>query len=603
MKSKQILQLIFSKTLLFLAILIFVNLFGIIFGSANTLLGVSTLTLALSLMGQNLLPNPWRNLSIMVLFNLLLGFAAFLVPINLWFGLLINFMVIFAIGYFFSFTIRRSLTLLVGLHYLFLLHTPIALADAPLRLLALLVGPLIIMGLQLFIHSNTLKKAAANTLSDWQAELNLQLDQHVLGVPFNFQPLLAKISAFKVIIHDATPTGHALNDYQNALLTSASIFEYLAEMLTHAPESISLALGKAIKIAISQILTDPLAAWQENWNAAIVNEETPMKHQLNALLVMLAESITQCHDTDPKQKTVKLPTEFTRLAMMRRNFSLQNMNVRFALRLAIVIALAFFITDFWELTYGRWLIFTLFSLTQPYSEATIERSKKRFIGTLVGSVIGFTALTLVPNPDDRLLLILLFGYLSSYAADYRNTMIFVTITAVSSVALYSADPAASFLIRIAWIALGMFVALIASQLLFKTSYRDEARDLADLQTNIEEYEFQQLFSQPLSQTNTGYFYSLAPTIANRLASSHQTALTSRYQLHTKRILYLHQLFATAHFVPEIFSQVKQITTSTLAFNEKYEQLQYLRATASSDLAYHCATIASQLYTTANDVTN
>ncbi|MGL5548613.1 MAG: FUSC family protein [Culicoidibacterales bacterium] len=592
MKPKQLMQLIITKTGIFVAILLFVNLFSLVFGSANTLLGVSTLTLVLSLLGQNLLPNFSRNLATLLGINLLFGLAAFLAPLQLIGGLLINFAIVFSIGYFFSFTFRRSLTLLVGLHYLFLLYAPIDGADLPLRLLALASGPLLIMASQWLVHRQKLQKLAATQVAAWQTELTTTLAAHTPETVIQFDNLREQIEAFKLVIHDATPQARSLNDYQNALLTIASTFEYLADLFQHHQAELTPQLTQAFTTACNQIIHQPNQPWFESWSQLAGN--SPLANQLTALLHGLNHGITTWQQANPDQKAAPLPPEFSSRALVKRNFNLNNLNMRFALRLAIVIAGAFFITEFWDFTYGRWLVFTLFSLTQPYSEATIDRSKNRLIGTIIGAIIGFSALTLVPNPDYRLILILLFGYLSSYATDYRNTIIFVTITAVSSTALYSADPSASFLIRVSWIAIGMVLALVANQIILRTSYRDEATNLANLQTSIETYQAQQLFATELVQTTTSYFYSLAPTLALRIASSPHIALTQRYQLHRQRLLYLQQLTTFATLTPQTFATIKQLLTQPSNTSSKTTKLQALQKLETDPLSYHCLTLALQL---------
>ncbi|MGL4623577.1 MAG: FUSC family protein [Culicoidibacterales bacterium] len=592
--NNKLIPLIFSKTLMFIIIIIFVNVFGALFGPTNTLLGVTTLTLALTLMGQNLLVNFWRNFALMLGINFVIGIAAFIAPMNIWLGLIVNFVIIFAIGYFFSFTIRRSLTLLVGLHYLFLLNTPITTDDIPLRILALIAGPVIIMVIQLVINHRKLEKMTAPTFTFFQNEIIRQLQQQTGS--FDFTTLQTKIATLKVTVHDALPSGHSLNDYQSTVLTITSNFEYLAELLMSQQHALTPKLTDWLESELTTLLTDTHSL---TTNELATIEVTPLSQQLTALLSNLRTEIAIWQTADPQQKSETLPKEFRADVVTKRNLHIHNINLRFALRLAILISGAFFLTEFFAFEYGRWLTFTLFSLTQPYSEATVERSKKRITGTLIGAIIGFIALTLIQNPDQRLLVILLFGYLSSYVTDYRNTMIFVTVTAVSSVALYSADPAAGFIIRIMWIGIGMCIALLANQVLLKTSYRDEARDLADLQTNIEQYQFYQLFASSTGQVNAGYFYSLAPTIASRLASSQQDELTPRYQLHARRILYIHQLFIASQSHPEIFQHLKNITTSDQLPEDKYKQLQDLCATASTAATYHFASVASQLYATGN----
>ncbi|MCG4723032.1 FUSC family protein, partial [Alistipes putredinis] len=73
-------------------------------------------------------------------------------------------------------------------------------------------------------------------------------------------------------------------------------------------------------------------------------------------------------------------------------------------------------------------------------EYTVCKSKKRIIGTLLGSVIIFILFNLITDPELRTIMLVLAGYLMSYVSDYRNLVAFVTVSSVASAALYVANP-------------------------------------------------------------------------------------------------------------------------------------------------------------------
>ena len=70
-----------------------------------------------------------------------------------------------------------------------------------------------------------------------------------------------------------------------------------------------------------------------------------------------------------------------------------------------------FLAQYLNLSEGRWMSFTIFSLIQPYSEVSYTRVKDRIKATLIGGLIVLIAFGLVKNQTARSAIILLAGYL------------------------------------------------------------------------------------------------------------------------------------------------------------------------------------------------
>ena len=106
----------------------------------------------------------------------------------------------------------------------------------------------------------------------------------------------------------------------------------------------------------------------------------------------------------------------------------------------MTITAAAFMVDYFNIHEGRWIIFTIFSVTQPYYEAAKYRFKERLIGTFMGAAIFIVAFNIFQDTTMRTFLVMLAGYLNSYAVEYRNVVLTVTISALGSAALTSGDP-------------------------------------------------------------------------------------------------------------------------------------------------------------------
>lgn len=329
---------IISKTILFIAIMIFVVIFKSIFGEQNTPVGIATVITLLMLLGKDLTQNPIKNFLILAGINLALGISAFIAANNVWLGIIIDFSALSLIGYYFSYAMTKGLILPYGLQYLFMLNGPVYGDVFVKRILALIAGAVIIMVSQFIVNTkknNTFKK-----------------ENSIIG--FN-------------------------KDENDSVYREYEVF------------------GKKVKI-----------------------------HTIRA---------------------------------------------SYAIRVGFLTALTSFIALYFKLAEGRWMVYTIFSLTELYSENCKVRAWKRLQGTIIGSIILIILFIFIKSPTLRGLMILVVGYLNSFAEDYRDVVVLVTISAVAPLALTTGSFYA-VLERIIYVIIGIILALIANTLILKKSEKD-----------------------------------------------------------------------------------------------------------------------------------
>lgn len=86
------------------------------------------------------------------------------------------------------------------------------------------------------------------------------------------------------------------------------------------------------------------------------------------------------------------------LATTRANLTWQSEALRHALRNAVTIAPAFFITLNWPKPYEHWLTITLVMTMQPYVALTYARALERIVGTIAGGVVAAAIATFCTTP-------------------------------------------------------------------------------------------------------------------------------------------------------------------------------------------------------------
>ena len=154
-----------------------------------------------------------------------------------------------------------------------------------------------------------------------------------------------------------------------------------------------------------------------------------------------------------------------------RKVKIHTIRASYAIRVGILVALTSFIQQYFKLAEGRWMVYTIFSLTELYSENCKIKAWKRLQGTIIGSIILLILFMFIKNNILRGLIILIAGYLNSFAEDYRDMVVLVTISAVAPLAISNGSIYA-VVERIMYVIIGIILSLIANALILRKSKKD-----------------------------------------------------------------------------------------------------------------------------------
>lgn len=322
---------VISNTIIFLIILLFVKGFEVIFGSNNSLVGVTIIISILVLMQEDLTKNLSTNLIKLLFINLISGVFSSIATHNMYLGLVLNFSILLLIGYSLTSKLNKVMVVPFGLQYLFMLYTPVEGSDFTKRLVGLATGAILIMLVQLVIYKGS----------------------------------------------------------------------------------------KNNKIESSEV---------EN----TINNEN------------------------------KEENEYIRVL---NKFNIHHVRGAYAVRIALLTSISVFIVDFFNLAQGRWIVYTIFSLTELYSEHCRVRSKQRLQGTVIGIIIIMLLFVVIKDNTIRGLIVLLGGYLDTYTTNYRDKIICVTMSVVASVSLTNGTITTA-IERVGYICIGIILALLADKLVF-----------------------------------------------------------------------------------------------------------------------------------------
>jgi uncharacterized membrane protein YccC len=155
------------------------------------------------------------------------------------------------------------------------------------------------------------------------------------------------------------------------------------------------------------------------------------------------------------------------LATVRAILAPDSLILRYALRVAVVVATAVALTDLLDFKRGYWMTITAIVILQPYTGVTTQRAMQRVAGTVLGGIITAALGALFHDP--RAILVLAFVLAATCVAllplNYAAFSIFLTPTFVLLAEASAGDWHLAG-VRVAHTLLGGTLALAGSRLLW-----------------------------------------------------------------------------------------------------------------------------------------
>lgn len=493
-------KLIVSKTVTFIAIIAFIVVFKLIFGEKNTLIGVTTVTATLMFLERDLSLSPIRNTIKLILINLLIGVSSYLVISNMYLGIIVNFFTLFLISYNFCYNLRNPLYLPFTLQYLFLLANPVDNQELLIRIFSLVFGAIVIMLAQILVNKNRLAKSGNKLLENVCDSIvnKIEYKEQYDLVDDGVEKVNQSIDAFRTMVYDKREYNYYLTEEGRLKLNLSVALENIHSMIHDTNlDSIDNDILKTLELLIKEVKL-LLNNSKDNIDEHDVTlymqklfkicEEKDIDDLLNLQLLdsmlLLSDTIKSLRSLDEKQyNIVDRSHEISELFSDSgiKSFFIDRKSIRFcyAMRVAISITIATFIMQYFNLSEGRWILFTLLSLITPLYEASKSKTKDRIFATIIGSIIIFILFSIFKDPTLRMLIILATGYLNGYANQYRYSTIFVTISAIGSAALLG-DVGVLTINRIFFVFVGIVMAILANRFIFPYKLKDSMIQLKNM---------------------------------------------------------------------------------------------------------------------------
>ena len=506
-------QKIITNTAIFIFVMVFVLIFKSIFGEENTFIGISTITATLMLLGRDFTGEPLKNTLKFVGVNVLIGIGSYLAIKNVWLAIPVNFIVVFTFSYIFTYNLRNPLYFPFGLQYLFLLSTPVAEDKLYIRFLALICGALIIMLPQLLVNRNKLTTAGNKILIGVCDSIvnKVKSIKEKSSEDNSNNNINTSIDEFRTIVYDKREDNYYLSEEAKIKLNMSVALENINSMLYRED-------SRSIDLRILDILEEIVGLAKDTLKFNHKKDKELKKRnydmqeilnycerkgindlvnlQLLESMIFLDETIDGLSKLDKKdyRKINKISEKNEIISQERVKSILKGKNSPkycYAMRMAISVTIGAFIMGYFKLEEGRWILFTILSLTTPLYETSKDKIKYRLVSTLIGSIIIVILFSIFTNQTARLLIVMITGYLQSYVNEYKYRMIFVTVCAIGTAAVVG-NVQELTLERILMVILGTIIAILANRYLFPYSLKNSNEQLRKIYYNSVKEMFEQI---------------------------------------------------------------------------------------------------------------
>lgn len=494
-------KLVLSKTIIFIIIIGFIVIFKTLFGEENTLIGVSVITATLMLLERDLTLSPFKYFVSFTTINLLLGILSFIASLNIWFGLICNFIALFIVGYLFSHELKKPIYVPFGLLYLFMVSTKISIDELPRRLTSLIFGAAFIMLVQLLLNKNKLQKISNKNINLICDELINKIDLLKKNNNTNVcDKNIDKLSKeLKSIIYDNRKEDfYITNKGMNVIniLFSLNRINLMISRYNIRREKFKKDTSKDISeenIKILHIMVQELENIKLTLkdgtsiderisdNKKNIEIEDIELYELYNLMENIYENIKEykINENKVEENVLDIPKHFKKSYINKRHFTKKSLVFSYAVKIGLLTAISGFIMDYFQLESGKWIMFTVFSLTQTYSETCLSRSAQRIEATLIGALAFFVMFTIVQDPSIRGLILIIAGYINSYITDYKKLIICVTISSLGAASMTS-SPHTLVIERIVYVLIGTVIAVLANKYILPYDAKRGYEDLLEM---------------------------------------------------------------------------------------------------------------------------
>ncbi|MEA4923504.1 MAG: FUSC family protein [Eubacteriaceae bacterium] len=488
-----------SKTIMFIVVIGIVLVCKKVFGPDNVVAAIGMIIQALFFLSSDLTMEPVKNFFKILAADLLLGFCAAAVHLDPWLGLAVNLILIFGVIFIFMKDLSTPMYFPFMLTYLFMMATaPIGISELPPRLALLAFGAFMTIVLQLILN---IGKSKNKTNTDFCALADMLIEK--AETTGKEKPDVSKkIREVARIINDRKKSSFFMSKASLDKISIVTCIERMDLILDEIPAPDGFC---EIMKSFKEYINDDSIDYPEKTDLFIAGYENRAEeqYQLYELLeVMDVLKRSACNLKEKRKNKVrgvikkgKKPKEYRMWHIFKENFTPDSIRFSFAFRAAVGISAAWFVTDFFDMQHGRWIMFSMFAIIQPYA----SEARSKMLSRIRGTAIGFAAYLVLFNVFHTALaysiIFMVVGYVFSYIKDYGNQTIFVTITSMGMASMAAGSAADVVWARPLFVVIGGCAALLLNRFCFHCTVAGTTAQLQHRYFDVAVALFRELFGK------------------------------------------------------------------------------------------------------------
>ncbi|MGL5764451.1 MAG: FUSC family protein, partial [Sarcina sp.] len=376
-----------------------------------------------------------------------------------------------------------------------------------IRLVSLVFGSFFIMGMQFVSNKTRVKKTISKSLLKIINDFLVNIENGTI----NSEKVQQEINNIKKVMYESRKDQFFFSENSKKLTNIVYLLEKLNIKISN-----NILLLKNDENLIKSLNIIRRAIKKQS-----IDEVNVLKIE-NELLANIAKELINLSIDSNNNEIIRgtIPEYLTTKKIFLDNLKGKTLKFSYAMRQTIILSVGILIVDILNLKEGRWIIYTLFSVMQPYYEISKSRAKYRVKGSIVGAIVVLLCFMIIKNPMLRGMIVLIAGYLNPFATSYTNLMIAVT---VSVLAKMGAEGELLFFIgeRILFIVIGASVALLASRYILKFSLEDGANEIKEnYEKIIEKMSFE--VNGKISEEGLNSLYLMVGFLEDKIKSINST---------------------------------------------------------------------------------
>ena len=468
-----------GKTLFFVLICVFVSGFSGVFGQENSLVGVIIIVLALTMLSRDLSVRPVWNLGVMCACTLAMGTLSFL---SVWLGdpfvgAALNFMFVFGACFYALHDLSSPMHFPFLLGYAFMLSAPIGAEGIPLRVAALLLGSVFVVGLNVLFHHVSRGRRERDGMVAICREVSSLCTTVKAGSVATTDRLDGLCSTMDGYLYERLKSRFVSRPGDRRMLDVVVSLQVIGTAVCDRERDPAVLDGIAG-------ISDALASFQQGDDMQPLLDridsflrEMDAGPETRTALRILRDDLWRMSfsTTEERFDEADVPASFRAGTILRENMRLDSVRFTFSFRMALMFSLCAFAWQYSGDENAKALVFTTIAMVQPYLEGTARRTAMRLLGTFVGILAAIASLVIAGGDLGTLTAILLVAnYVFTVTAPKRYEVMMAFITLSSLLTAMMTNPPETILTeRVAMIIAGVLIASIANRVILPYRLADE----------------------------------------------------------------------------------------------------------------------------------